>query len=199
MDKLFSLDELLIRIGSHPESSNFWAILVIKSEDMISTVADLEDTLEIFIESAIALISGENGARELIKQVETSAQEYLLLWQLETWELADWRSFDGFRSRLDKGKKGGLILLTEQSTHSLMHYCPNLASWLGAKVFYFEKDAELLTAEESKLRLAALQEWAKTSNDEVIKLAENLQLPHDPEYAEWLILLNRGDLLEQQR
>jgi len=30
-------------------------------------------------------------------------------------------------------------------------------------------------------------------------LAENRQLPHDPEYAEWLILLNRGDLLEQQK
>jgi len=199
MDKLFSLDDLLIKIGSRPERINFWAVLVVKSEDMIFTVSDLEDTLEIFIESPIAVISGENGARELIKQVETSAQEYLLLWQLEAWKLVDWQSFDGFRSRLDKGKKGGLILLTEQSTHSLMRYCPNFASWLGAKVFDFEKDAELLTKEETNLRLDALQKWAKLSSDQVIKMAEKRQLPHDPEYAEWLILLNRGDLLEQQK
>jgi hypothetical protein len=198
MDKLFSLDELLIRIGSHPDS-NIWAVLVVKSEDIPSIVEDLQDTLEIFIESEIAVISGQNGAKELIEQVKKAEQDYILLWQLDVWQTADWRSFDAFRSNLDKGDKGGLILLTKESTYSLIHNAPNLASWLGAKVFYFEKDAEILTEEEANIRLSALQEWTGKSNDEVIKLAENHQLPHDPEYAEWLILLNRGDLLEQQK
>jgi hypothetical protein len=198
MDKLFSLDELLIRIGSHPDS-NIWVVLVVKSEDMYATVQDLKDTLEIFIESEICVISGENGATKLIEQVREAEQDYLLFWQLEAWEITDWRSFDALRSRLDKGEKGGLIVLTEQSIHSLVHNAPNLASWLGAKVFYFEKDAEIMTDKEVNLRLGSLQEWAELSNDEVIQLAENRQLPHDPEYAEWLILLNRGDLLEQQK
>ncbi|AFY74069.1 hypothetical protein Syn7502_02045 [Synechococcus sp. PCC 7502] len=197
MDKL-SLDELLIKRIIHLDS-NIWAVLVVKSEDIPSTVVDLQDTLEIFIKSEIAVISGQNGVRELIEQVKKAEQDYILLWQLELWQTADWKSFDALRSRLDKGDKGGLILLTEESTYSLLHNAPNFASWLGAKVFYFEKDAEILTEEEAHIRLSALQEWTGKSNDEVIKLAENLQLPHDPEYAEWLILLNRGDLLEQQK
>jgi hypothetical protein len=198
MDRLFPLDELLIRIGSHPDS-NIWAVLVVKPEDMTSTVLDLQDTLEIFIESEIAIISGENGVRELIGKVKQAEQDYILLWQLEAWQTADWRSFDAFRSNLDKEGNGGLILLTKESTYSLLHNAPNLASWLGAKVFYFEKDAEMLTDHEVNLRLSALQEWLNKTNDEVTKIAENSQLPHDPEYAEWLILLNRGDLLEQQK
>lgn len=196
MDELISLDELLIKIGSHPDS-NIWAVLVVKFEDMASIVADLKDTLEIFIESEIAVISGEQGARELIEKVKRAKQDYIILWQLETWETRDWKSFDAFRSNLDKGDIGGLILLTEESTHIFLRTAPNWSSWLGAKVFYFEKDAEILNDDEVNLRLNALQEWANKSNDEVIKLAENQRLPHDPEYAEWLILLNRGDLLEQ--
>jgi len=56
-----------------------------------------------------------------------------------------------------------------------------------------------LTTEECDERIDALQEYLGKTNDEVITLAENRQLPTDPEYAEWLILLNRGDLLERQK
>jgi hypothetical protein len=70
---------------------------------------------------------------------------------------------------------------------------------VSSRIYYLDKDAEILTAEDCEQRLAALQEWSGKSNDEVIILAENRQLPTDPEYGEWLILLNRGDLLELQK
>jgi len=198
MDKLISIGELLQRIASLPDS-NIWMILVVKTDDIQSTIEDLQDTVEIFSKCETATISGKSGARDLIKQINEVSQEYFLLHQLETWDGDEWKVFDAFRSQLDKNTKGGLILLSEQSTFLMLHNSPNFVSWVSSRIYYLDKDAEILTAEECDQRLSALQEWAGKSNDEVIILAENRQLPTDPEYGEWLILLNRGDLLELQK
>jgi hypothetical protein len=56
---------------------------------------------------------------------------------------------------------------------------------------------EILTESESQQRLAALQQSTGKTDAEVIRLAEAGQLPRDPEYGEWLVLLDRGDLLER--
>jgi hypothetical protein len=53
----------------------------------------------------------------------------------------------------------------------------------------------MLSPGEIEQRLAALRAWASCGDAEVIQLAETGQLPRDPEYAEWLTLLGRGDLL----
>jgi hypothetical protein len=166
---------------------------------MQSIITDLQDTIEIFSECSTVTISGESGARALINQISEASEEYFLLWQLDTWDNSEWKIFDALRSRLDKGNKGGLLVLSEQANDLMIHNAPNFVSWLGARIYYLKKDAEILSDEECDRRLAALQEWTGKTNDEVIALAENRQLPTDPEYGEWLILLNRGDLLERQK
>lgn len=197
MDKLTSIGELLQRIGSQPDS-NIWMVLVVKLDDMQSTIEDLQDTVDIFKCETIT-ISGKSGVRSLVKQINDASQEYFLLHQLEDWNNNEWKIFDAFRSQLDKNTKGGLILLSDQSILLMIHNSPNCVSWVSSRIYYLDKDAEILTAEDCEQRLAALQEWSGKSNDEVIILAENRQLPTDPEYGEWLILLNRGDLLELQK
>ena len=197
-NKLSSIDELLQRIGARPDG-NIWMILVVDINDIESIVADLQDTIEIFSECITVTISGESGARALINQISEASEEYFLLWELDTWDNNEWKIFDALRSRLDKGNKGGLIVLSEQANDFMIHNAPNFVSWLGARIYYLQKDAEILSDEECDRRLAALQEWTGKTNDEVIALAENRQLPTDPEYGEWLILLNRGDLLERQK
>lgn len=196
MDKLFSVDELLQRIGSRPDG-NIWMILVSNIDDIESIVTDLQDTIEIFSECSTGNISGESGARKLISQISEASEKYFLLWQLEAWDNNEWKIFDALRSRLDKENKGGLLVISDQANNLMIHNAPNFVSWLGARIYYLQKDAEILSDEECDRRLAALQEWTGKTNDEVIALAENRQLPTDPEYGEWLILLNRGDLLER--
>ncbi len=198
MDKLFSIDELLQKIGSRPDG-NIWMVLVVDINDIESIVTDLQDTIEIFSECNTSNISGESGARDLINQISKASDQYLLLWQLDSWDINEWKIFDALRSRLDKGNKGGLLVTSEQANNLMIHNAPNFVSWLGARIYYLQKDAEILSDEECDRRLAALQEWTSKTNDEVIALAENRQLPTDPEYGEWLILLNRGDLLERQK
>jgi hypothetical protein len=53
----------------------------------------------------------------------------------------------------------------------------------------------VLSPSEIEQRLTALRAWAGRGDAEVIQLAETGQLPRDPEYAEWLTLLGRGELL----
>ena len=198
MDKLFSIDELLQRIGARPDG-NIWMILVVNIDYIESIVTDLQDTIEIFSECNTGNISGESGARDLINQISEASEEYFLLWKLEDWDNKEWKIFDALRSRLDKGNKGGLLVLSEQANYLMIHNAPNFVSWIGARIYYLQKDAEILSSEECDRRLAALQEWTGKTNKEVIALAENRQLPTDPEYGEWLILLNRGDLLERRK
>jgi hypothetical protein len=198
MDKLFSVDELLQRIGARPDG-NIWMVLVVDIDDIESIVTDLQDTIEVFSECITGTISGESGARALINQISEASEEYFLLWQLDTWDNNEWKIFDALRSRLDKGNKGGLLVISEQANYLMIRNAPNFVSWLGARIYYLQKDAEILSDEECDRRLAALQEWTGKTNDDVIALAENRQLPTDPEYGEWLILLNRGDLLERQK
>jgi hypothetical protein len=198
MDKLSSVDELLQRIGSRPDG-NIWMILVVNIDDIESIVTDLQDTIKIFSECDTGNISGEAGARDLINQINKALEEYLLLWQLDSWDSNEWKIFDALRSRLNKENKGGLLVISEQANNLMIHNAPNFVSWLGARIYYLQKDAEILSDEECDRRLVALQEWTGKTNEDVISLAENRQLPTDPEYGEWLILLNRGDLLERQK
>ncbi|BBC24555.1 ABC transporter permease [Pseudanabaena sp. ABRG5-3] len=197
-NELSSIDELLQKIGARPDG-NIWMVLVVDIDDMQSIITDLQDTIEIFSECSTATISGKSGARALINDISEASEEYFLLWELDTWDNNEWKIFDALRSRLDKGNKGGLIVISEQANNLMIHNAPNFVSWLGARIYYLQKDAEILSDEECDRRLAALQEWTGKTNDDVIALAENRQLPTDPEYGEWLILLNRGDLLERQK
>lgn len=198
MNKSYSLDQLLHRLSSQP-NGNIWIALITQSDQLESTIEDFQDTLDIFNECETGLISAKEGVFSLVNQIEENPESYLLLYNFESWEQQDWKTFDGFRSRLDRGKKGGCLILTEQSSRLMLHNAPNFVSWLGARIYPFLKDAEMLTSEERDRRLTALQNHFNQSNEEIIQLAKNRQLPSEPEFAEWLILLDRGDLLELQK
>lgn len=191
-----SLVELLQKTSTI--NSNFWIVLIVDSNDIQATVDDLQDTIEVFTECETGIISGAKGARELVKQIINAAQEYLLLWQLEMWQAQDWQDFDTLRSDLNQEKKGGLLVLSLDAVRSMLANAPNFVSWVSTNIYDFDKDTELLTEEERERRLTALREWSGKSDDEVISMAESQVLPRDPEYGEWLILLNRGELLEQK-
>ena len=124
MDNLFSLDEFLQRNGGLLDS-NIWMVLVVYTNDIESTVTDLRDTLEIFSECSTGTISGESGVRNLINQIKEASEEYFLLWKLDDWDNNEWKIFDALRSRLDKGNKGGLLVLSEQANNLMIHNAPN--------------------------------------------------------------------------
>jgi hypothetical protein len=194
--KLTSSDEFLQRIGVQP-NGNIWSVLIVDKTEIEEVVEDLRETIEIFAECEIAVISCDRGSSDTVEQIQQASANYFLLYHFENWKIEDWQKLDFLRSRLDQKRRGGVFVLSLASTKMMLTQAPNLVSWLGTRLYQFDKDAEFLTSQEREIRLSALREWAGKSDFEIIAMAESFQLPPDPEYGEWLILLNRGDLIER--
>jgi hypothetical protein len=189
-----SCDEILQRVYSSPRR-NIWAILIVKSEQQNIALEELEETLPIFIDGAFRALEVTFDLEDLIQKIH-EADDYVLLWNFEPWEMPQWQEFDYDRSRFDR-PNGGILLLTPSSANAFQKYAPNFASWVGSKVYDLELGTEILTEDARQQRLEALQAWLGKTNDEVIQLAAAGQLIVDPVYGEWLVLLGRGDLVER--
>ncbi|MCT7983041.1 hypothetical protein NG796_07020 [Laspinema sp. A4] len=191
-----SLDEFLQRVRSQPES-NIWSILVVTPSNVDEVLEDLQSGIEILAECEVESISGEGGVSAVFERIHNSGADYLLLWNLETWNPNDWRHLDSLRSRLNRQGRGGVVILSSQSLRAIGTNAPNFFSWLSPRVYALNQGADWLTDDEREARLSALREWSGQSDAEVIALAEAKELPTEPEYGEWLVLLDREDLIER--
>jgi hypothetical protein len=195
MLKSVSIDEFMLRATS-PSYLNSWSAVVPNISNP-QVIFEFQEMFAIFAGYAVEVISAASGVLKLLEAIELSTSEYLLLHQFEDWHQSEWSDFDGFRKQLDRGKQGGTLFLTENSVAQMVHFAPNFTSWVGYKLYKVLLDSYLLTEDERQSKLMGLREWSGLSDDEIVQQAESHQLPSDPVYAEWLILLDRGDLIER--
>jgi hypothetical protein len=98
------------------------------------------------------------------------------------------------RSALER--KGPVILwLASEDIANLANFAPNIRSLIGGSIFVVGPDGGIMTETERQQRLKELSEHFGFSGDEAVRKAEARELPHEPEFVEWLVLLGRGDLL----
>jgi hypothetical protein len=109
---------------------------------------------------------------------------------------ADWRLLDRQRSALLRNSPT-IFVTTQESLNELMQVAPNIASCLGGNVFIHPPlhVRQTQISSSGNERRAVLRAWSGMTDEDVIQKAESGDLPLDPEYAEWLVLLGRGDLL----
>lgn len=105
----------------------------------------------------------------------------------------DWRYVDQNRSRFLKPIVLVLVV-NKESVKRIFTIAPNYASHLGGSVFAITSIPEMSDADR-ELRLRDLRRWSNLTDDEVVVLAQHGNLPADPSFAEWLVLLDKGDLL----
>jgi hypothetical protein len=202
--KKITVQEILSNIRVQP-NRNIWSVLIINNNDIAEVLEELTDGIEVFIERSVESVDVEekkdsfntkdkNNPRD-IDEIFNPNIDYFLLWNFDKWTNIQWRKLDYLRSRLDHEKRCGLLIMSEQSAERMINNAPNFSSWIDGKIFHLVLGAEILTPEECESRLVTLREWTGLSDNEVIKKAEIHQLPCDPEYGEWLILLGRGDLI----
>jgi hypothetical protein len=188
-----SIDEFLQRIGSQP-NGNTWSALITSNLDSQQLVDDLQETLTIFAECEVGCFSANYETNTLVQQIKKATEDYLIIWNFEQWDKNNWYEFDWMRSSLMR-KRGIVLILSAESAKTMFSYAPNIVSWLGSRVYSFLKDTELLSIEETQERLATLREWSGYTDFQIIEMAETRTLPSEPEYAEWLVLMERGDLI----
>jgi hypothetical protein len=189
-----ALDELAFRVIESAEP-NAWVVAV---ADGATAAAELRAELERLCGPGdpppVVVSIGSLG--ELFHAVHAHPRGAMIVVGAATLTVDSWRSIDANRTRLTRDDITVLVL-DEVSAGRLENVAPNLASWVGGRVWRLANDPPIppLTPGEIDERLAALRAWAGRGDAEVVRLAEIGKLPRDPEYAEWLMLLGRGDLL----
>ncbi len=143
------------------------------------------------------LTSAKEGEQKILEMIIKSSVDYIILFNFENWSYENWRKLEAYRSCLDRKKKGGLLVLNNNAVKQLLSHAPSFSSWLGPRIYQLNTEAEFLNDEQIKKRLEALQEWSGLTNDEVIEMAKTSKIPSDPEYGEWLVLLDREDLIQR--
>jgi hypothetical protein len=155
-------------------------------EELAAEIAALDESIQ-------TATLRPHTAEQLVADLAPSSAELVLV-DARSFLAPDWALLDRRRSSL--AHFGVLIFVTTPSSFDeLMRSAPNLASWLGAFVFAYVAEGANVEAARMQ-RLEALRAWASRSDADVIRAAEAGTLPRDPEYAEWLVLLGRGDLLD---
>jgi hypothetical protein len=105
-----------------------------------------------------------------------------------------WRSLDIMRSALERN--GPVILwLSPGDVANLTEHAPNIHSFIGGSIFFAGPDGGIMTESERQERLAELSQHFLLTGEEVVRKAEGWELPLEPEFVEWLVLLGRGDLV----
>jgi hypothetical protein len=188
------LDEIAFRIVESTEP-NAWIVAVTnRASTAASLCAEIEQLREPGDRPPV-MVTIETAAA-LFEAVHTVPRGAMLVLGAAALSDEDWPSLDANRTRLVRDHITVLIL-DDIGVSRLENLAPNLASWIGGRVWRIADDSTEpeLSPSEIDQRLAALEAWAGHSGYEMIRLAEAGELPRDPEYAEWLTLLGRADLL----
>lgn len=191
--RTLGIGELALRIAARPGRGDWFVLLV--SEGQSETVADalLEELSALQAETVIKMHRPAD-ASEWARRSQEARNAVLLVSGLEGFSEDEWRHMDLLRSQFQR--EAAIVLFLEAAAAArLQRRAPNLMSWIGGSVWTLAPDAESLSAEERETRLQSLRQWASMTDQQLLGLAERGQLPADPAYAEWLVLLDRGDLL----
>jgi hypothetical protein len=186
--------QLALRLYAERSGATY-AVYVVPSGPISGVIGELGEELRSFDPPIVTAALHPGTGTELMRGVAGAATEALLI-DAASLGRRDWSLVDRCRSSLSR--VGVLVLVTTPDSFGLlMQAAPNLASWLGALAYQYE-DPSAQEAELRARRLATLRSWAQRSDEDVVRAARQGRLPADPEYAEWLVLLGRGDLLDPQ-
>jgi hypothetical protein len=183
--------EVAIRILASQGAGAYLAYLVPADEASIVT-AELHDEIRVLMGTSTQ--KTPHTAAELLSWIDSC--EDVAVVNTTSLDRPEWGILDRRRSSLVR--KAALVFVTTPSGFSLlMESAPNLASWLGGNVFS-SPEIQIRQAKEAearRTRLGQLRAWAGIDDTEMIRRARNRDLPLDPEYLEWLVLLGQHHLL----
>lgn len=193
--KPIGLPELALRLMSRRGRGD-WAALVVAPGSNTAVIAEeLAEEMESLGDTAVDRITGAADALDLASRLAASSRPAVVS-GLDAWSEAEWSHLDHLRSRFARPERTALVV-SSAAFEALSKAAPNFSSWLGASAWSYQPRENELTDEERDRRLESLRSWSGLSDDEVIARAERGELARDPEYAEWLVLLHREDLLER--
>ena len=104
------------------------------------------------------------------------------------------QALESARSRYPM-RKQVVLLLSGPDAEALLGAAPHFASFVETVTLLASDEIPALSPEDRESRLQRLREAHDLSDEEVLRMAEAHTLSPDPDFAEWLILLHRADLV----
>lgn len=170
-------------------------LLVVTDGQINRVVEALADSVRTFGGQVASVdVAGRSAAEVVDAMAACPPGTVSLVHGLEPLTDEEWRHIDLLRSRLTG--TGTIVLVASLLTADrISRNAPNLSSWIAGSMWTLDPAADALAEGERGDRLKALRRWSKLTDEDVIRRAEEGTLPDDPEYTEWLILLDRADLV----
>lgn len=189
------LEQPAFEIGRRIEirGGNTWVVVLgpDRTDDSIAGfVADLSASLS----RAVRVVTGAGSMDGLLTALARPADDPVLIADLDGVDAEGWRALDINRSGL--AREGAVILwLSSYGLANLSRFAPNFRSFVGGSIFPLSPDGSTLTPEERASRIAELEgQFRMTSEQAIAQAVAGIQ-PSDPLFVEWLVLLDRGDLV----
>jgi hypothetical protein len=191
------IKEPAFEIGRRVEIRGPYAWFVI-----LKPTVDVEAALDAFISEFSAFLGGPVRVisctgpwlGKLRKDLADPASDAVVISDLDQADANFWRALDINRSGLLRS--GPVILwLSSLGLADLCEHAPNIRSFVGGSIVYLGIRGDVMTASERQQRISDLESHFQVTSAEVILRAESGTLPTEPHYVEWLVLLDRGDLV----
>jgi hypothetical protein len=187
--------EIVRLIDLQPPGQTGFCMLVAPSADP-QLVADLREELAVQgVAGSLGVIDTKGAsAVDLVEQLRMIQHAAVLLHGFDAWSEGQFASLDVNRSRLETGSF--LVFLVDLKTAGrFLDSAPNVRSFLGSNIFIAASDPSLMGREEIEGRLEQLRRSYGLSDAEVIEQAASRNLPPEPHFVEWLVLLGRSELV----
>ena len=161
-----------------------WTLVLVADADQPARCAQLvADELDGMLDPEVPVVVRTD---EDLEAALRSAPTAVLLWAPV--EL-DAQRLERGRSRLAHAQPV-VAFLRESAARQLSSH---MRSWIGASIMRWQDAPDVEVVRTA--RLAELRACYGRSDDDVVRLAESGELPADPHFAEWLVLLGRGSLV----
>jgi hypothetical protein len=187
--------EAALRLMARRGRGDWMVFVVAPSDDARGAAEELAQEMESVGDQPVQRVRGAQDTPDLVSRLAPT-QGPVVVSALDDWPPSEWARLDRVRSRLAREERTAIVV-SAATFERIMQEAPNFSSWLGASVAMYRPHAAELSEEERGRRLSALRTWSGLSDEEVLARAERGTLPAEPEFAEWLVLLDHGDLLER--
>jgi hypothetical protein len=189
------LEQPAFEIGRRIEirGGNTWVVVLgpdTTNDSIAGFIADLSASLS----RTVRVVTGAASMDGLLTALATPADDPVLIADLDGVDAEAWSALDINRSGL--AREGAVILwLSSYGLANLSRSAPNLRSFVGGSIFPLSRDGSTLTPEERASRIAELEDRFRMTSEQAIAQAVAGIQPSDPLFVEWLVLLDRGDLV----
>lgn len=184
---LFDLTRML------PMKPSAWLVVVVELENREQVISELLDELNA-AELPNRRIRVVEDKDSWIAQMLAAPLDIVILDGFEHWSEKDWQEADYLRSRLSRpGPQVWILQLN--CVNDLVRFAPNLASFIGGNVFAVDPEVGLLPKAEIATRLDQYRNHYGMTDEVLVEKASTRVLAWEPELAEWLTLIGRGELI----